>query len=95
MNIPEKIKIGGIIYNCNMSNTLTRDSAVLGTSCGNACEIVIDSTTQKQNQETTLLHEIIEQINFRYELKLEHNQITTLESALYQVIKDNPEIFKA
>jgi hypothetical protein len=94
LNIPDKVKIGGIVYNCSFSNTSARDSGSLGSSCGNACEIVIDSTVPKQNQESTLLHEIIEQINFRYELNLEHKQITVLESAIYQVIKDNPDIFK-
>jgi hypothetical protein len=94
LNIPSTVKIGGIVYDLMFSNTAARDSNSLGSSCANSCEILIDSTAPKQNQESTLIHEIIEQINYRYELNLEHNKITTLETALYQVIKDNPGIFK-
>ena len=42
-----------------------------------------------------LLHEIIEAINFDYELKLEHQKITILESTLYQVIIDNQELIES
>lgn len=82
------------MYGCVRAPTLTRDKNALGYSSGNALEIHIDSTIPQQNQETTLLHEILEQINYRYELGLEHQQITILESALYQVIQDNPAIFR-
>lgn len=94
MNIPEKIKIGGTVYEVSEDTTLARDSSAMGMSCGNNCRIIIDNSLPKQNQESTLIHEVIEQINFKFELSLEHYKITTLEAALYQVIKDNPGIFK-
>lgn len=93
MELPAMIKIGGYIYSVKSSDTLARDSDALGSSCGNALEITIDTTIPKQNQESALLHEIIEQINYRYELKLTHNQISILESAIYQVLQDNPGLF--
>jgi len=40
-------------------------------------------------RDSTLLHEIIEALNYHLELKLEHNQITSLEAGLYQTLKDN------
>jgi hypothetical protein len=43
------------------------------------------SSTQFEN----LLHEIIEAIDFRLELNLEHHKICVLSEALYQVLKDN------
>jgi len=92
--IPERVKIGGHIYNCKVNDKITRDTGRLGNSCGNALEIKIDSTIPQQNQQSTLLHEILEQINYRYELDLEHDKITILETALYQVMQDNPEVIK-
>ncbi len=92
--IPETIKIGGHIYDCAASDKITRDSNSLGNSCGNALEIKIDSTIPHQNQQSTLLHEILEQISYRYELCLEHSKITVLETALFQVMQDNPEAMK-
>ncbi|MFT9493405.1 hypothetical protein [Anaerosolibacter sp.] len=94
MGIPKEIKIGGYDYTVSMENSLSRDNNAFGMSCGNAQTIKIDATLPKQNQESTLLHEIIEQINFRYELRLPHEQITILESALYQVLKDNKLSFE-
>ncbi|SHH54639.1 hypothetical protein SAMN02745135_01154 [Caloranaerobacter azorensis DSM 13643] len=89
MRIPEKIKIGGHTYICKFDDKLSRDTSANGMSCGNSLEIIIDSSLPEENQESVLLHEILEQINFRYELNLEHEKITILESALYQVLKDN------
>lgn len=94
MKMPDKVKIGGHVYDCEMFSDLTRDSGALGCSCGNALRIRIDNSIPRENQESVLLHEIIEQINYRYELGLEHKQITTLETALYQVMVDNPEVVR-
>lgn len=94
MEIPKKVKIGSHIYECKYDDKLSRDSNRMGNSCGNSLEMTIDPTLPRQNQESTLLHEILEQIDYRYELNLEHDKITVLETALYQVIKDNPEVMK-
>ena len=51
--------------------------------------IKIDKTIENDFQKSVLLHEIIEFINDMLELKLEHRTITCLETALYQVLKDN------
>jgi hypothetical protein len=40
-------------------------------------------------QAETFLHEIIECLNIKMELKLEHNQITSLSTALFHVIRNN------
>ena len=95
MEIPETVKIGGHIYNCEIGPALARDCDAMGRSCGNALEIEIDGSIPNQNRESVLLHEILEQISYRYELRLEHREVTTLETALYQVIKDNPGIFRS
>jgi hypothetical protein len=38
---------------------------------------------------STLLHEIIEAVNYHNQLKLEHQQIMVLEVGLYEVLKVN------
>lgn len=94
MKIPDKVKIGSHIYTCGYSDNLTRDSDALGQSCGNALEIRVDAAIPRSNQESAFLHEVLEQINYRYELRLEHRTITVLETSLYQVMRDNPEAVK-
>jgi len=83
------IKIGGCKYSVNFVDDLARDADAQGRSCGNALWIEVDSNLPKQNQESTIIHEILEQINYRYNIGLEHHQICLLETSIYQVIKDN------
>jgi hypothetical protein len=51
--------------------------------------IQIASNAHSQEQRSTLLHEIIEVLNFQLELKLEHQKITALAEGLYQVLGAN------
>lgn len=92
-NMPNKLKIGGLIYKCTLEKNLGRDYSATGQSCNNDLWIKIDDSLPEQNKKSTLIHEIIEQINCIYELGLEHDKICTLETALYQVIADNKELF--
>lgn len=69
------------------------DSQIVGSACGHfhsdRNEILINKRMCKSMQESTIIHEIIEALNYHLELNLEHNKITALESGLYQVLKDN------
>lgn len=47
-----------------------------------------------EHLKSVLIHEIIEAINYRLELKLEHNIITSLEAGIFQVLTDNKNILK-
>lgn len=51
--------------------------------------IIVDKETHKQCQESTVLHEILEALQYHLELGLEHRIIASLESGLYQVLTDN------
>lgn len=51
--------------------------------------IIIDKYQCKQSQESTLLHEIIEALNYHLELELDHQTVASLEAGLYAVLKDN------
>lgn len=52
-------------------------------------EIKISKDLHKEAKISTLLHEIIEALNFHLELGLDHRTITSLEAGLFQVFKDN------
>lgn len=52
-------------------------------------KIYINTTLSKNQQESVLLHEILEYINDSCDLGLSHSQVSTLETMLYQVVQDN------
>lgn len=89
------IKIGGINYRIEYKKDLTRDRGHLGECCGNNATIGLDDNLDYNVERKVLLHEIIEAINFEYELNLEHNKISIFETALYQILIDNKELIKS
>lgn len=90
MILPNKLKIAGYDYAVEYKKM---EENMVGNSCG--CHraasqgIWIEETMHQQQKESVLLHEIIEAINFHSQLKLDHSTISTLETGLYQVLKDN------
>jgi len=94
MKLPKEVKIGGLSYKVEEKD-LNKEE------CNNNCGycrtteelIVINSELPDNVKESTLLHEIIEALNYNYQLELPHATIMTLEATLYQVIKDN-KLFK-
>lgn len=64
--LPQKLKIAGYNYAVKTDSTLMRDRNRIGESCANVLTITLDPTVPKQVQETTLLHEILEQVNYHY-----------------------------
>lgn len=91
--IEKNIKIGGLYYKTLEVKDLARDHSALGRCCGNNTTIELDSELKDSVKEKTLIHEIIEAINFEYELDLEHPKISILASAFYQVLVDNKNLF--
>jgi hypothetical protein len=79
------IKIGGHHFTVDYVDGLA-DSGSTDTALN---KILINKNLSKSNQESTILHEIIEAINAIYDLKLEHQTIQTIEAALFQIYKDN------
>ena len=49
----------------------------------------IASGLTEQQRVSTVLHEILEAINFHLQLKLEHNVIMSLETAVFQALTAN------
>jgi len=94
MQIPKRIKIGGLVFKVELHDNLTTGQGSYGQMRPVDMKIVIDSTIAKPMQESTFLHEIIEVLNTNLELGMEHKVISAMESGLYQVIKDNPGMFR-
>lgn len=89
----KKIRILGIDYDVQFSNMDVMGNDSAGQCHNTRTRILIDTHNQSEShQRCVLLHEIIEALNYRLELKLEHNQITSLESSLFQVLRDNPDL---
>jgi hypothetical protein len=84
-----QLNIGGHTYKVIVKNRGKDGTDCLGASCVADNTIWIDSRQCKTQQESTLLHEIIEVIDSAYDLKLKHEAIQTLEVALYQALRDN------
>jgi len=90
MKIPKTIKIGGLDYEVIVKDRSKEDGITnAGTHYQYEQKIWIDNKCHQQQQEETLIHEIIEAINTANEVGLEHNQVSVLSNQLYQVLKDN------
>jgi hypothetical protein len=57
-------------------------------------EIHIEYSLKPRDLLTTLLHEFLESINKRYELKLPHQKIQMLEAGIFQIMMSNPTIMQ-
>lgn len=93
MNMPDKIKIGGMIYTVEEKADEVRDNRRSGCSNGNAQTIIIDKDITKQFKESTFIHEVLHQIDFIYNIELDHKQVFLLETGIFAFLKDNPNIF--
>ena len=88
--IPSKIKISGYDYEVIVMEF--NDKSCPAYTNFKKQKIFINEEYQMQTQEASLLHEILEVINYIFEFDFSHDKIQILESALYQVLKDNFKI---
>lgn len=88
--IPRKIKILGHSYSIIVHEEEKTGNSSLGTHWGVSQKIYLNAKQNKEMIESTLLHEVIEAVNYHLSLKLPHQMIIRLETALYQVLKENP-----
>lgn len=95
MNIPKTVKIGGKIYDVEITDKLDLGNANCSAEiCYN--DLIIRVSPQKKGKmEADFLHEIIHGILFHLGYR-EHDekQIDEMAHALYMVIQDNPDIFE-
>lgn len=79
--IPKKIKVGPYKLKVKIKPDKDMDNKA-GLFWTHKMEIWINDTTTTFFRYATFMHEIIEAINYIYDLKLSHNKITTIETAL-------------
>ncbi len=92
----KKLRILGIDYPVVFTDMYkTGGNGNAGTADTTGCKIFISNIiNSEQHQRSVLLHEILEALNYRLELKLEHNTLTQLEAGLFTVFRDNPNLLK-
>lgn len=85
MKIPNKLKIGGHLYAVVKvpKNDLQSESVGCAATSSNKISISLDQTHDQQ--EATLIHEILHAIN----ATIDHTLLDSLAEQIYQVLKDN------
>lgn len=83
------MKILGYKYTIDQSKDMDSIGGAFGQFHARTQTIQLANDADLQQVQSTLLHEIIEAINYHLQLKLEHPQIMGLEAGLYQVLVDN------
>ena len=87
-----KIRIMGHDVAVRDDANFARDHEGLGGFSIDNLWIALDTSYPPTQLNETLLHELVEAINYFGELKLQHPIITRLSSGLHQILADNPEI---
>lgn len=99
MNIPSLVKIGGFIYDVERpKGSFVGDSgtALDGEHCFSQKSIKVGTNGCAEYQQVVFLHEICHAIIDCYvsDEKQDENFVEQFSKGLYQVVVDNPEIFK-
>jgi hypothetical protein len=81
------MKILGLDYTVRRTQKV-EDSQYFGRHNPETMVVSIALCATRQMEITTMLHELIEAINWRSELKMDHLQITSLEVGLFTTLID-------
>lgn len=94
MKIPNKVKIGGKVYDVEITDKLTLGSANYSGEIVYPDLVIRICPAAKGKMEADFLHELLHGI-FDHLGYSEHDEkkIDELANALYMVIQDNPEMF--
>ena len=100
MQIPSKVRIGGIDYKVKHIPAPTSSDGALCYGTFDPEHSVIELNSEKglshDRMCQTLMHEILHGVMFHYNLTPEDEEVivTTMARGIFQVIKDNPKIFQ-
>jgi hypothetical protein len=93
LKIPDKVKIGGIIYNVKLIsgkvNNELHERNYIGRIDHERCIITVDSDIDNQRMVNSLLHELVHGIEYQYQIEISEKDIDRFANGLYQVLKDN------
>ena len=85
----ETIKVAGTPYVIKYTPDIDKDG-LLGLANFNTREIFINNLYPKEQQEETLLHEIIHVVNYAYNVGLDEDAVDKLARGMYATIRENP-----
>lgn len=95
MTIPSKIKIGWKEYEVRKSSAvLNSGDDLYGQIDYNAKTITLCDANSSDQDECTLIHEVLHGISEMYGLGMEEDLVERLANALYTVMKDNKELIE-
>lgn len=89
MNLPEKLQVFAHAYTVASDPKEFYGSMDMGSCDSNTLKINIAPFVPESSQAETLLHEIMEAINYHFELQLEHHALTVLALGVFTVIREN------
>lgn len=93
-----KIRIMGVDHVLVDDRKHNPESNSAGRYLASLCKITIDPTLAAQEQGTTLIHEILEALNYKLQMKdkeYTHDRLHALAEAFYSVLRDNPVLIRA
>lgn len=95
MRIPKGVKVGGLVYTVNITDTLINGMAFIGETNPELAVINIREGIDPNRQCATFIHELLHALATHLGYS-EHDekQIDEFANALYAVIVDNPDMFK-
>ena len=95
MEIPDKIKVGAYYFKVYFEKNLSRSRDRFGEFRPSPQEIALDPDCTEDLQGETLLHEVVEALNWMYDMQLNHHIIALLGTGLHQILKENDLKIKA
>lgn len=98
MKIPKKVKVGGVTYKVKEVDEVQQINCRNGFTTVGLWEpiesvIYLDKHLEKQAKERMFLHELFHAIFDHCNIEQAEDKVELLSTALYMVIKDNPELF--
>lgn len=76
-------------YNYTITNDDADEIGGMGAQCARVQRLKLATNQHPEQKISTLLHEIIEALNYHLQLELPHHAIQALEAGLYQTLTDN------
>lgn len=98
MIIPKKLKIWGLEWEVKENQDVANEGNCFGSTHSRTSKIFLEKDVSQQIKETTILHEILHAIWWQVGLAerfkkiegiTEEQIISSIDTALYQVLKDN------
>lgn len=95
MVIPEKIKILYKDYTVTQEQNLHDGNDDLYGQINYSDQTIrLDEQYSDEQKKATLIHEIVHGLDDMYQIGLSEKKVSKLGVAFYQMVKDNPELFR-